>query len=73
MTFLEVQKQIQQTRKARKGIANRQDYFAGDEEAEQFYTAVYKRALSVANQVVKHYEDKATFDPKDKPKLTWKD
>lgn len=73
MTFLELQKQILQTRKARRGARGRQDYFAGDEEAEQFYSAVYKRALSVANQIIKHYEDKAEFDPKDKPKLTWKD
>ena len=73
MTFLELHNQIQQTRKARKGIGNRTDYFAGDEEAEQFYSAVYKRAVSVANAVVKHYEEKGEFNPKDKPKITWRE
>lgn len=73
MTFLELHNQIQQTRKARKGIGNRTDYFAGDEEAEQFYSAVYKRAVSVANQIVKHYEEKAEFNPKDKPTISWKE
>lgn len=72
MTFLELQKEILQTRKARKGM-HRTDYFAGDEEAEAFYNAVYKRAVSVANQIVKHYEEKAEYDPKDKPKITWRE
>ena len=72
MTFLELHNQIQQTRKARKGM-DRTDYFAGDEEAEQFYSAVYKRAVSVANAVVKHYEEKAEYDPKDKPTISWKE
>ena len=72
MTFLELQHKIEQTRKARRGIANRQDYFEGEEDREEFYAAVYKRALSVANQIVRHYEDKGEFDAKDKPKLTWR-
>lgn len=73
MTFLELQKEIVQTRKARKGISGRTDYFADDEQAEAFYTAVYQRALAMANQVVKHYEDKAEYNPKDKPKLIWRE
>ena len=73
MTFLELHKQIEQTRKARKGIQGRTDYFADDPQVEEFYTAVYKRALHVANEVIKHYEELRLFDPKDKPKITWRD
>ena len=39
MTFLELQNQIVQTRKARKGIKNREDYFQ-DDETEEFWTSV---------------------------------
>lgn len=70
MTFLELHNQITQTRKARKGM-DRTDYFADDPQVEEFYTAVYRRALHVANEVIKHYEELRQFDPKDKPKLKW--
>lgn len=73
MTFLDLQRKIQQTRKAREGIGNRIDYFQDDETGEKFYTAVYKRALAAANAVVKHYEEKGEYDPKDKPKITWRE
>ena len=43
MTFLELQKQIAQTRKARKGISNRVDYYEGQEQQEDFDNAVYKK------------------------------
>lgn len=72
MTFLELQKMIIQTRKARKGVGNRKDYFE-DNPNEAFYTAVYKRALSAANAVIRHYEEAGEFDPKDKPSIKWKD
>lgn len=72
MTFLELQRQIVQTRKARKGVSNRMEYFEEGSSEEEFYSAVYKRALSVANQIVKHYEELGRFDTKDKPKIFWK-
>ena len=55
MTFLELQNKIVQTRKARKGIKNREDYFEHDKN-EDFWRAVYKKALSAANSVVKQCE-----------------
>ena len=67
MTFLELQKQIVQTRKARKGVKNRTNYFedcSGQEE--QFWSEVYKRSLRVANEVVKHYEVASEFDKAEK-------
>lgn len=73
MTFLELHHKIEQTRKARRGVSNRQDYFEDEEDGEEFYLAVYKRALAAANAVVKHYEETGTFDPKDKPKIVWRD
>lgn len=71
MTFKELQNKIIQTRKARRGVKNRIDYFDEEVAIEDFYTAVYKRALAAANAVVKHYEDKGEFDPKDKPVISW--
>ena len=70
MTFLELQNQIVQTRKARKGIKNREDYFQ-DDETEEFWTSVYKRALYIANEVVKHYEKKGAYDSSEKFHLSW--
>lgn len=72
MTFLELQRMIQQTRKARKGTHNRIDYFE-DDPNEKYYQMIYKRALSVANEVIRHYEDLGVYDPKDKPKITWRE
>ena len=63
MTFLELQRRIVQTRKARRGIRNRTDYYddcSGQEE--QFWSEVYKRSLRVANEVVKHYEASGSLD-----------
>ena len=71
MTFLELQKQIVQTRKARKGIKNRTDYFDSDSN-EDFYVAVYKKALSVANKVVQHYEEAREINPKEKVSVGFK-
>ena len=71
MTFLELQRKIVQTRKARRGVSNRIDYFSGDIN-EEFYNIVYKRALWAANEVIKHYEDKGQFASNDKLKIVWK-
>ena len=67
MTFLDLQRKIVQTRKARQGVANRRDYFKDvnlDEEVA--LNAIYKRALRTANEVVKHYEIAEEFDPEEK-------
>ena len=56
MTFIELQKRIVQTRKARRGVKNRTDYFDDDWQEEEFCKELYKRALRAANEVVKHYE-----------------
>lgn len=71
MTFLELQRKITQTRKARRGVSNRKDYF-NDDPNEDFYLAVYRRVLSVANEIIRHYEEKGEFDSTDKPKIVWK-
>lgn len=71
MTFLDLQRKITQTRKARRGVSNRTDYF-NDDPNEDFYLAVYRRVLSVANEIVKHYEEKGEFSSSDKPKIIWK-
>lgn len=67
MTFLELQKQIVQTRKARKGVKNRTDYFDDcDWTEEQFWRNVYQRALRVATEVVQHYESSGEYDKAEK-------
>ena len=70
MTFLELHKRIVQTRKARKGVKNREDYFQ-DDDREEFWKSVYKRALYIANEVVKHYEKKGAYDSSEKFHLSW--
>ena len=65
MTFLELQKRIVQTRKARRGVKNRTDYFDNWQE-EKFWKAVYKRALRAANEVVQHYDASSSFDKSEK-------
>ncbi len=67
MTFLELQNKIVQTRKARKGIKNREDYFENDEN-EDFWNAVYKKALSAANNVIKQCEKTGEVAHFEKPK-----
>lgn len=62
MTFLELQKKIVQTRKNRKGVKNRVDYFANDVN-ESFYMSLYKKALNAANQIVKHCDEKGEIEP----------
>lgn len=66
MTFLELQKKIVQTRKARKGVHNRTDYFSDPADSEDFYNEVYKKALRAANQVVKHYDERGEIDSREK-------
>ena len=53
MTFLELQRRIVQTRKARMGIRNKEYYFH-DIAVEDFMVSVYRKALTAANQVVQH-------------------
>jgi hypothetical protein len=65
MTFLELQRRIVQTRKARKGVKNRTDYF-DDWQEEEYWKAVYQRALRAANKVVKHYESAGEIDKNEK-------
>ena len=72
MTFLELHKRIVQTRKARKGVKNREDYFQ-DDDREEFWKSVYKRALYIANEVVKHYEKKGAYDGSERFHLSWGD
>lgn len=72
MTFLTLHNKIIQTRKARRGTQNRIDYFAYDDSNEEFYMAVYKKALSVANKVIKHYEETGEISTKDKIEITFK-
>ena len=67
MTFLELQKQIQQTKKARKGVKNRRDYFKNATfEEEMALEAIYKKALRAANEVIKHYAEIGEFNPEEK-------
>lgn len=67
MTFLELQKKILQTRKARSGVKNRTDYFDDcDWKEEEFWREVYKRALRVASSVVQHYEETCRVDKSEK-------
>ena len=67
MTFLELQNAIQQTRKSRRGVSNRRDYFEDeDPETERAYTQIYQKALKIANQIVSHYIDLGYFDPTEK-------
>lgn len=72
MTFLELHNKITQSRKARRGVHNRHDYLS-DDPNEAFLLAVYKRALNVATQTIRHYIEKGEFDIKDRPKITWKE
>ncbi len=72
MTFKDLYRYLEQTSKARRGVKGKIDYFKDDPD-EEFYRAVYKRALAAANAVVKHYEEVGAYDPKDRPKITWRD
>lgn len=57
MTFLELQNQILQTRKARNGIKNRIDYCEDVSYQERMIDeTVYRKALHAANQVVSYFE-----------------
>ena len=69
MTFLELHNKIVQTRKARNGVKNRRDYFDGNRN-EDFYRAVYKKALKAANDVLHHYEASGAISTKDKVSVT---
>lgn len=69
MTFIQLQNKIIQTRKTRKGISNRLDYFA-DDVNEDYWQLVYKKALKAANDVIKHYKEVKEISLKDKVTVT---
>ena len=79
MTFLEIQKKIVQSKKARKGVKNRIDYFGENFAEEKFYKDVYRKALNGANQIVKHcFENgitsfKVVFEKEKKQDLEYKE
>ena len=73
MTFLNLQHQIVQTRKARRGTSNRIDYYEDNKQQEDFDAAVYQKALNAANKVVKHFYEKGSVSPKDKIIIDFKD
>lgn len=65
---------VTQTRKARKGVHNRTDYFNEhglNSEEEEFFLAVYRKALSTANKVVNHYIEECKIDKKEKINVTF--
>ena len=63
MTFLEIQREIVQSRKAKKGVKNRIDYFGENFAEEKFYKDVYRKALSAANKVVDHCFECEEIEP----------
>lgn len=67
MTFLKLQNQLVQTRKHRRGVSNRLDYY-DDSNEYAFDATVYKKALQAANQVVKYYYETGEVSPQDKIK-----
>ena len=72
MTFLELQRQIQQTKKARKGVKNRHDYFKNTTlDEEMALEKIYKKALKAANEVLKHYAETGEYNPEEKMKIIW--
>ena len=78
MTFLELQKQLKQQRKFDKNPDNRngRDHYEFDISGNNrhFDETVYRRALAVANKVVKHYFDSGELDTKKPaPKVTFSD
>lgn len=70
-TFLKLQNQIVQTRKHRRGVSNRLDYYDDDSNEYDFDTTVYKKALQAANQVVKYYYETGEISPRDKIKVSF--
>lgn len=69
-TFLKLQNQLVQTRKHRRGVSNRLDYYDDDSNEYDFDTTVYKKALQAANQVVQYYYETGEVSPKDKIKVS---
>ncbi len=66
-TFLNLQRQLTQTRKHRRGISNRLNYY-DDSNEYAFDAAVYKKAIQAANQVVRYYYETGEVSPQDKIK-----
>lgn len=73
MTFLEIQNRLKQTKKARKGISNRRDYYEGENNNYEFDDAVYHKALAVANKIVRHYYDSGEINRREKISITFGD
>ena len=57
MTFLELQRKIVQTRKARRGVKHSEDYFIDRDDLLEYCEKVYREALREANRVVKRYTE----------------
>lgn len=70
MTFLNLQHKIEQTRKARRGVRRSTDQYDGGDPNEAFDLAVYRKALSAANQVVKAFFEAGEVSKKSKVQVT---
>ena len=73
MTFMQLQNQLLQTKKARKGVSNRRDYYADENNNYEFDEAVYRKALSVANKIIRHYYDLKEIDGNEKISIIFGD
>ena len=73
MNFLQLQNQLKQTDKARKGVKNRQDYYDDENNNYEFDDAVYHKALAVANKIVRHYYDSGEINRREKISITFGD
>jgi len=71
MNFLQLQNQLKQTDKARKGVKNRQDYYDDENNNYEFDDAVYHKALAVANKIVRHYYDSGEINRREKISITF--
>jgi len=71
MNFLQLQNQLKQTDKARKGVKNRRDYYDNENNNYEFDAAVYRKALTIANKIVQHYFDAGEIDPAEKISITF--
>ena len=66
MTFLELQNDIERTRRLLRKRRQQNNDFVEKTESEKVLELLYKKTLSVANQVVNHYIDLGYFDAQEK-------
>ena len=66
MTFLELQNDIKRTRRLLRKRRQQNSDLAEKTESDKALELLYKKTLSVANQVVNHYIDVGCFDSKEK-------